>query len=99
MELREDARYDAVGPRELLVAGEVTAAEVETVARQAIESVNAELNGLAAPLFTPALDHDPNGRFGGFRSCSRTAARWPRASSSRSAAAAWSACGSDTTTT
>lgn len=35
------------------------------MAREAIESVNPDLNGLTQPLFDWALDHDANGPFGG----------------------------------
>ena len=65
MEPHEYARHDAVGLRDLIRAGEVTAAEVETAARDALERANAEVNGLALPLFEPALDHAPDGPFAG----------------------------------
>ncbi|MDN3355600.1 amidase family protein [Actinomadura sp. DC4] len=65
MDLHEYASHDAVGLRDLIRAGEVTAAEVETAARRALEAVNAHVNGLALPLFEPALDHAPDGPFAG----------------------------------
>ena len=65
MRLDEYLRFDAVGLRELIRAGEVTADEVEAVARVALLEANARVNGLAAPPFTPALDHDPDGPLGG----------------------------------
>jgi amidase len=65
MDLHEYAGCDAVGLRDLIAAGEVTAGEVETVARQALELTNAELNGLALPLFSPALEHAAAGPFAG----------------------------------
>ncbi|MFD0413739.1 amidase [Streptomyces sp. NPDC127108] len=65
MELHEYARCDAVGLRELMAAGKVTAAEVEAVARQAVEAADAEVNGLAAPVFSPALDHARQGPLAG----------------------------------
>ncbi|MFC5187257.1 amidase [Actinomadura harenae] len=65
MELREYARHDAVGLRKLIAAGEVTAAEVESVAREALDVADAEVNGLALPQFRPALDHDKDGPFAG----------------------------------
>ena len=65
MRLDEYMRFDAVGLRELIRAGEVTADEVEAVARVALIEANARVNGLAAPPFTPALDHDPDGPLGG----------------------------------
>jgi amidase len=63
--LREYAALDAVGLRALIRTGDVTAAEVEDVAREAIDEANAELNALTLPLFTPALDHEPGGPLGG----------------------------------
>ncbi|GAB1689775.1 amidase [Krasilnikovia sp. M28-CT-15] len=65
MHIHEYARYDAVGLRELMAAGEVTAAEVEDAARQALEVANKELNALALPLFDAALAHAPDGVFAG----------------------------------
>ena len=65
MELREYARYDGVGLRELMAAGQVTAAEIEAVARKALDAVNAEVNGLALPLFSPALSHAADGPLAG----------------------------------
>ncbi|KAA2255925.1 amidase [Solihabitans fulvus] len=65
MELHEYARCDAVGLRELIVAGEVTAAEVEAVARQALELANETVNGLALPLFEQALDYSADGPLAG----------------------------------
>jgi amidase len=65
MDVHEYARYDAIGLRDLMRAGEVTAAEVEAVAREALVAADAELNGLAVPLFTPALDRADDGPFAG----------------------------------
>src|SRR6266511_2270300 len=61
VELHEYASLDAVGLRELIRAGEVSAAEVEAVARRALHLADADLNALALPLFEPALDHEPDG--------------------------------------
>nr|WP_237535100.1 amidase family protein [Streptomyces sp. SID3343] len=44
----------------MIRAGEVTAAEVESAARGALDAANTRLNGLALPLFEPALDHSPS---------------------------------------
>src|SRR5205085_7528041 len=44
---------------------EVTAAEVEQAARRALAAADAPLNALAAPLFSPALEHSPSGPFAG----------------------------------
>jgi amidase len=63
--LHEYANLDAVGLREHIRAGHVTAEEVETVARRALELANSQVNGLALPLFTPALDHAAGGPFAG----------------------------------
>lgn len=65
MKLGDYARYDAVGLRELIRSEEVTTAEVETAARRALDVVNETVNGLAMPLFSPALDRAPGGPFAG----------------------------------
>ncbi|ETK31682.1 amidase [Microbispora sp. ATCC PTA-5024] len=65
METHEYARYDAAGLRDLIRAGEVTAAEVETAARAALEWADARLNGLAMPVFDRALDHADDGPLSG----------------------------------
>ena len=65
MELHEYASYDAIGLRDLMRAGAVTAAEVEAIARQALVAADTELNGLALPLFSTALDHAPDGPLAG----------------------------------
>jgi amidase len=65
MEVHEYAAYDAVGLRELIRDGEVTAAEVEDTARRALEAADARLNALAAPLFSPALERSATGPFAG----------------------------------
>lgn len=65
MELHEYARQDAIGLRALIAAGEVSVAEVEAVTRKAIELANAQVNGLAMPVFPEPLDYDPNGPFAG----------------------------------
>jgi amidase len=46
-------------------SGEVGAAEVEAVARQALEHAHADLNALTMPLFEPALEYEPSGPFAG----------------------------------
>jgi amidase len=65
MELSEYVRCDATELRAHIAAGDVTAAEVEAVARHALEAANETVNGLAAPLFSPALEHSPDGPFAG----------------------------------
>ncbi|GAA0405213.1 hypothetical protein Acor_23120 [Acrocarpospora corrugata] len=65
MQLHEYAQYDAVGLSDLIRSGEVTAGEVETVAREALALADAELNGLALPPFSPALDQAADGPLAG----------------------------------
>jgi len=65
MDLHEYASYDAVGLRTLIASAAVSAAEVESAAREALAWAHGELNALAAPLFTPALGHDPQGPLSG----------------------------------
>ena len=65
MQPHEYASYDAIGLRDLLRVGQVTAAEVETVARQALAAADAEVNGLALPLFSRALEHAADGPLAG----------------------------------
>ncbi|MFI7132343.1 amidase [Nonomuraea sp. NPDC050153] len=65
MELHEYARYDAVGIRDLIRSGEVTADEVEATARRALAFADAQVNGLALPVFSPAPAHAGDGPFAG----------------------------------
>ncbi|MEU0484396.1 amidase family protein [Streptosporangium sp. NPDC006013] len=65
MQIHEYASVDAIGLRDLIKAGEVTATEVEAVAREAIAIADAELNGLALPPFDPALGHVVDGPLAG----------------------------------
>ncbi|GAB1818110.1 amidase [Herbidospora sp. RD11066] len=65
MEIHEYTTYDAIGLRKLIGAGEVTRKDVEDVARRALALANAELNGLALPVFEPALDYSEDGPFAG----------------------------------
>ncbi|MEV4253982.1 amidase [Spirillospora sp. NPDC049652] len=65
MELHEYARYDAIGLRKLIRARKVSAEEVEGAAREALAVANDKVNGLALPLFRPALGHAENGPFSG----------------------------------
>lgn len=65
MKLCEYAQHDAVGLRDLMRAREVTAAEVEVVARRALSAANADVNGLALPLFSPALAYAEDGPLAG----------------------------------
>ncbi|MEE1754631.1 hypothetical protein [Streptomyces sp. SP18CS02] len=54
-----------MGLRELIRDREVSAAEVERVARLALERADADLNALTRPLFDPSLAHEPDGPLGG----------------------------------
>ncbi|MFC9764836.1 amidase [Rhodococcus jostii] len=65
LELHEYTRFDAVGLSELIRAGEVTATEVEAVAREAIAQADADLGALTLPMFDPALDHRSDGPLAG----------------------------------
>src|SRR3954454_11593213 len=65
LRLDEYAAYDAIGLRELIAAGEVTAAEVEAAARRALDAADARVNGLATPPFAPALEHADDGPLSG----------------------------------
>ena len=65
MALDEYACVDAVGLADLIRAGDVSAAEVEASAREALDAVNAEVNGLALPLFSPALTGAADGPLAG----------------------------------
>ena len=65
VDVKEYTRLDATGLRELIARGEVSAAEVDAVAREAIGTANAVVNGLAQPLFDTALAHDESGPLGG----------------------------------
>ncbi|MFB9176891.1 amidase [Dactylosporangium sucinum] len=65
MELHEYTRLDGVAIAGLIRAGEVSAAEVERVARVAVEAAHRRVNGLAGPLFEAALRYEPGGIFGG----------------------------------
>jgi amidase len=65
MNLSEYSNYDATALAELIRAGKVSAAEVETTARQAIAAVNPTLNAIVGELFDRPLDANPKGVFAG----------------------------------
>ena len=65
MEVGEYSALDAVGLRELLSSGDVSAVEVENAARRAIEQVNPDLNAITGSLFESALHSDPTGSLAG----------------------------------
>src|SRR5579884_1820770 len=55
MDLSEYSEYDAVGLAQLIRSGQISAQEVEQLARQAILEVNPRLNALVGGLFEEAL--------------------------------------------
>ncbi|HEY4991370.1 MAG TPA: amidase family protein [Nakamurella sp.] len=63
MDVSEYARYDGIGLRELIGTGQVSAAEVETAARAALDLADDAVNGLAGPMLAPALEHADAGPF------------------------------------
>jgi amidase len=65
MKLSEYIEYDAVGLAQLITSGQVSAQEVQQVARQAIASVNPELNALVGDLFDEPLPYATDGPFSG----------------------------------
>ena len=65
MKLSEYIEYDAVGLAQLITSGQISAHEVQQVARQAIESVNPELNALVGDLFDEPLPYATDGPFAG----------------------------------
>ncbi len=65
LEIDEYARLDAVGLADLVRTGQVGAAEVERVARRALERAHGDLNALTGPLWDPAPAHSPDGPLGG----------------------------------
>jgi amidase len=65
VDLAEYSTTDAVGLSDAIRSGRVSAAEVEILARSAVDAVNPDLNALARPLFDPALRHDTSGPFTG----------------------------------
>ncbi|MCU1613716.1 MAG: hypothetical protein JWO98_1256 [Frankiales bacterium] len=65
MNVQEYAAQDAVGLRRLITEGAVSAAEVETAARAAIESVDGRLNALVMPLFDTPLQSAAGGPLSG----------------------------------
>ena len=65
MQVSEYADHDATALASLIDKGEVSAAEVQQAAAEAVEGVNGELNALVGPLFDEPLEHDPAGPFGG----------------------------------
>ncbi len=65
VELHEYACYDGVGLHQLITQRQVSAAEVEAAARSALHLADETVNGLAGPVFSPALEHAKNGPFSG----------------------------------
>ena len=65
MKFSEYIEYDAVGLAQLIASGQVSAREVQHVARQAIASVNPQLNALVGELFDELLPYAIDGPFAG----------------------------------
>jgi len=65
MHFSEYSEYDAVGLAQLIKSGQVSAQEVQQVARQAILAVNPNLNALVGGLFEEALPSSTSGPFAG----------------------------------
>src|SRR2546430_4525901 len=65
MHFSEYIEYDAVGLAHLIKSGQVSAQEVQQIARQAILAVNPTLNALVGELFEEALPSSTTGPFAG----------------------------------
>src|SRR5579885_1869728 len=65
MHLSEYIEYDAVGLAQLIKSGQVSAQEVQQLARQAILAVNPTLNALVGGLFEEALPSSTTGPLAG----------------------------------
>jgi amidase len=65
MNLSEYSSHDATSLAALIRSGQVSAAEVERTARQAIEAVNPSLNAVVGEVFERPLDANPQGAFAG----------------------------------
>ncbi|HEU5227774.1 MAG TPA: hypothetical protein VFU49_08170, partial [Ktedonobacteraceae bacterium] len=65
MHLSEYREYDAVGLAHLIKSGQVSAQEVQQLAREAILAVNPSLNALVGGLFEEALPSSTTGPFAG----------------------------------
>src|SRR5881392_3743984 len=65
MHFSEYIEYDAVGLAHLIKGGQVSAQEVQQIARQAILAVNPTLNALVGELFEEALPSSTTGPFAG----------------------------------
>ncbi|HLI89369.1 MAG TPA: amidase family protein [Ktedonobacteraceae bacterium] len=65
MNFSEYSEYDAVGLAQLIKSGQVTAQEVQQIARQAILAVNPKLNALVGGIFEEPLPSSPTGPFAG----------------------------------
>ncbi|MEO8448407.1 MAG: amidase family protein [Gemmatimonadota bacterium] len=65
MDLRDYCALDATALADLIRSRQVSAAQVEAVARSAIEAVNPRLNAIVGSLFDKPLDANSSGRFAG----------------------------------
>jgi amidase len=65
MHISEYRKYDAVGLAHLIKGGQVSAQEVQEIARQALLAVNPTLNALVGGLFEELLSASPTGPLAG----------------------------------
>jgi amidase len=65
MNLRDYCAHDATGLAGLIRSGQVSAAEVEAAAREAIAAVNPKLNAVVGAVFDRPLEANPAGAFAG----------------------------------
>ncbi|WP_053620072.1 amidase [Nocardiopsis sp. NRRL B-16309] len=65
MDVHDYARHDAVGLAALIRQGQVSAAEVESAARDALTLAHARLNALTGPLLDASTAYDPRGPLAG----------------------------------
>jgi amidase len=65
MHISEYRKYDAVGLAHLIKSGQVSAQEVQEIARQALLAVNPTLNALVGGLFEEPLSASPTGPLAG----------------------------------
>ncbi len=65
MEIHDYVQHDAIGLAELIRSGQVSAAEVQGAALEAVAVVNPHLNAVAGEPFDAPLEHDPDGPLAG----------------------------------
>lgn len=65
MEINDYVQYDSIGLADLIRSGQVTAAEVQAAALEAVAVVNPHLNAVAGEPFDAPLAYDPDGPLAG----------------------------------